>query len=167
MDGVPEQREPEQREPEHRQLAARLERVEAELAIRRLVAEYAHGGDKRDLRRFLAAFHPDAVWDVGTARFTGHAEMADAIERQWAGQPQMHHWTTNHSLTLTGPDTAAGECDAVVLTRTGDGRWLHAAGTYLDRYTRRAGVWRIAERRALVHAVVRLPDAPVPGAGTG
>ncbi|GAA4730421.1 hypothetical protein GCM10023216_22690 [Isoptericola chiayiensis] len=135
---------------------ARLDRLESTYALQRIVAEYAHGADKRDPERFLAAFHTDGVWDVGVARFVGHDEIRAAIERQWSSQPRMHHWTTNTSVSLLGPDCAEGTSDVTALTRRADGRWLLSAGSYLDTFERRARSWAIALRRAVVHSSIPL-----------
>lgn len=138
----------------------RLDRVESVLDIQRLVAEYAHGTDKCDLDRFLAVWHPDAVWDVGTSRFTGLDEIRAAIEHQWLVQPQMHHWTANLSVDVpVAADRATGECDVDVVTRTADGRWWHSGGTYRDVYARRDGRWSILRRTAYVH-FTRQTSAP-------
>ncbi len=61
-------------------LELRLDQIESTQALHRVVAEYAHGADKRDLGRFLATFHADGVWDVGVARFVGHDQIRAAIE---------------------------------------------------------------------------------------
>ncbi|MEG3614098.1 nuclear transport factor 2 family protein [Isoptericola haloaureus] len=135
-------------------LEERLDRLESTQALYRVVAEYAHGADNRDLSRFLATFHPDATWDVGVARFVGHDQIRAAIEHQWDSQPQMHHWTSNTSITLTGRDAAEGVSSVAALTRRADGRWLLSAGSYLDSFERRAGSWAIATRRAVVHSSV-------------
>lgn len=43
-------------------LVARLDRVEAELALRRLVHDYCIGADHRDAKRWDAVWTDDAVW---------------------------------------------------------------------------------------------------------
>jgi ketosteroid isomerase-like protein len=140
-------------------LAHRIAHVEAVLAIQQLAAEYAHGADRRDLARFLAVWHPDGVWDVGPARFVGREQIGAAIERQWADQPRMHHWTTNHAISVDlATGTASGLCDVAVLTVTADDRRLATAGSYRDVYRRDGGRWLIAERRAEVHGTHPLPS---------
>ena len=143
-------------------IESRLQQVEAHLAIHRLVAEYCHGADKRDLARFLAVWCADAVWDVGTRKFQGRGEIRAAIEHQWAAQPRMFHWTTNLSITV-GPDqgTASGESDVETVTQLADGTWLHSAGSYQDVYRQDDATWRIARRTAVVH-VSRRTAGPAP-----
>lgn len=139
----------------------RLLRLEAIAEIQRLAADYAHGADNRDLPRFLAVWHPEAVWDVGVARFVGPDEIAAAIERQWVSQPRMHHWTTNHAIDVdVAAGRASGVCDVAAWTVLTDGRELFSAGTYRDRYARHDGRWVIVARRAEVHGSREVPDAP-------
>ncbi len=141
-----------------------LDHIASTQAIQRLCAEYCHGADKRQLDRFLAVWHPDAVWDVGTFRFTGHDEIADAVTRQWQLLPQMHHWTSNTSVTLDG-ELATAESDVSTMTQLDDGSWLLSGGTYLDAYARRAGEWRLTRRSARVH--VSMPVGPPSAEGKG
>nr|NIS34832.1 nuclear transport factor 2 family protein [Actinomycetota bacterium]NIU69581.1 nuclear transport factor 2 family protein [Actinomycetota bacterium]NIW31455.1 DUF4440 domain-containing protein [Actinomycetota bacterium]NIX23794.1 DUF4440 domain-containing protein [Actinomycetota bacterium] len=58
-------------------LEARLRRVEDQLAIRQLVAEYGFAVDAHDLDRLAELFTPDAVWDManGTMRMEGRDEV--------------------------------------------------------------------------------------------
>ncbi len=46
------------------ELTSRIERLEAESVIRRLVADYCHGFDKRDWDRFFGVWHDGAVWAI-------------------------------------------------------------------------------------------------------
>ena len=127
-----------------------LDRLLSVQAVERLGAEYCHGADKKQLDRFLAVWHPDAVWDVGTHEFTGHDQITEAIERQWAAISQMHHWTSNTSVTQDG-DRATAESDVTAMSLLPDGTWLFSGGTYLDEAARRDGEWRLVRRSARVH----------------
>lgn len=141
--------------------AALLDRLASTLEIQRLQAEYCHGADKKDLARFLAVWHEDAVWDVGSAVFEGSDRIAWAVRRQWEGVRQMHHWTANASINVDG-DVATAETDASSIAHV-EGRWLLSAGTYTDRFERRDGVWRFARRAAAVHVTHALaPASPAP-----
>ncbi len=46
------------------QLAARLDRVETQLALHRLAHNYCVGADHRDLARWASVWTPDAVWET-------------------------------------------------------------------------------------------------------
>lgn len=144
------------------ELAERLDRVEAELALHRLVYDYCVGADHRDRERWTSVWAPDAVWQVGPdLAFTGVDEIIAAVERQWRFFPVMQHATTNHTVDIAD-DSATGRSDVVVLVQLPDGRWIAGGGTYEDEYRRDAGTWRIARRR--VHRPFDLaPLAPSEG----
>lgn len=89
-------------------LAARLDRVEAKLALRRLVHDYCIGADHRAAERWDAVWTDDAVWRAapGWERFEeedirvyrGRAEIHHAVEEQWAAFPVTQHATSNHTV---------------------------------------------------------------------
>lgn len=126
----------------------RLELLEAELAIRRLVAVYCHGADKRDLDRFLSVWASNASWVLSDeATFRGHDAIASVVRRQWEAFAGYVHWTSNHVVEVDG-DRAKGECDVAVAVQLHNGQWLHSGGTYIDEYVRSDGRWLIARRDA-------------------
>jgi len=139
-------------------LDTRLDRIESELAIRRLAAEYCHGADKRDLDRFLAVWAPNAVWQVGDdPGHEGREAIARVVRAQWATFPQYVHWTTNHAIWIDGDD-ARGESDVATTVRVDSGRWVRTGATYRDEYRRIDGRWLIARR----HATARFDIDPRP-----
>ena len=138
------------------ELSARLDRVEAELALHRLAFEYCIGADHRDPARWRAAWTADAAWVTSPDRvFTGIDAICAAVEQQWQTFPIMQHATTNHVVSVDGDD-ATGRSDMVVMVQFADGRWIVGGGTYQDVYRREAGRWRIARR-----TVVRPFDIPL------
>jgi ketosteroid isomerase-like protein len=140
-------------------LVARLDRVEAELALHRLAADYCVGADHRDLARWRAVWTADAVWQTSPDQaITGIDAICAAAQRQWRAFPVMLHATTNHVVTLDG-DTAAGRSDVLVMVQLQDQRWIVGGGTYHDDYRREHGTWRIA-RRGVVRPFDLAPLAP-------
>jgi ketosteroid isomerase-like protein len=130
------------------EILQRLDRLESELAIQRLVHEYCHGADKRDRARFAAIWTDDAVWQVGEDQaFEGVEAICEAVAWQWRTFEQMYHWTSNLVVTVNG-DHAAGETDVGVTIGFSDGRWLRGGGIYRDQYLRTATGWRISRREA-------------------
>jgi len=128
------------------ELAIRLDRVEAELALHRLVNDYCIGADHRDLARWQRVWTADAVWQTSPERaYRGIEEITAAVSGQWQSFPVMQHSTVNHVVEVAG-DTASGHSDVIVQIQLGDGRWLVGGGAYEDEYRREAGVWRIAKR---------------------
>jgi hypothetical protein len=139
------------------ELAARLDRVETQLALHRLAADYCVGADHRDEQRWRSVWTPDAVWDAAVDdsddqhRFRGITAITAAVRAQWATFPVMQHATANHVVQLDGADAdlAEGRCDVVVIVQLPDERWIVGGGTYEDAYRRLDGQWRIASRRVI------------------
>jgi ketosteroid isomerase-like protein len=131
------------------ELAARLDRVEAELALHRLANDYCVGADHRDRDRWDAVWTADAVWETSPDQiFTGIEAIRAAVERQWEAFPIMQHATANHIVDIDGA-VATGRSDVVVLVQLRDGRWIAGGGTYADEYRREAATWRVARRRVI------------------
>lgn len=73
-------------------LAARLARIEAELAVHRLVADYCVGADRQDLARWADVWTADAEWETSPDRvFVGVDAICAAVQRQWRAFPVMLH----------------------------------------------------------------------------
>ncbi|MGI5181972.1 nuclear transport factor 2 family protein [Dactylosporangium sp. CA-152071] len=78
------------------ELARRLERVEAELALRRLAHDYCIGADHRDMPRWASVWTADAVWETGPDRtFIGLDAICAAVQSQWNTFPIMQHATAS------------------------------------------------------------------------
>ena len=138
-----------------RTIEARVDELESRAAIQRLLAEYCHGVDKRELDRFVAVWHPDASLTMGEPMgdFRGIDEILGFIrEIVWETQlPESHHWTTNTSLSFSDADHADGLSDVLAAGVGPDGRRVTIAATYRDVFERRAGQWRILRRVAEIH----------------
>ena len=127
-------------------VSARLDRLESISALTRIVHEFCRSADQRDLERFMALWHPDAVW-VTHERAEGHDAIRAAILAQWDSLPELHHWATNVVVDADG-DRGQVESDVLLLVRLRDGSRIRAARTYRDVVERRDGLWRILERHA-------------------
>lgn len=137
----------------------RLERLESELALHRLVYEYCIAADSRDLELWSGVWTEDAVWAVSDDRsFVGLAEIRAAVQRQWAALPRMQHATSNHVVSVDR-DEASGRSEVTVFVQLGGERWLTGGGTYVDRYRREGGRWKIAERRVVGAFDLELPPS--------
>jgi ketosteroid isomerase-like protein len=123
--------------------------------LNQLAYRYAAAVDTCDVAAFVDVFHPDAqmrVYRPGEeAPFTvvrGSDELRGVPEAMRQRFTRTAHLMTNHLITVDG-DSASGSllCTA---------RHLHANGAggvdlvivirYVDRYERRQGAWRIADR---------------------
>ncbi|WP_043719862.1 nuclear transport factor 2 family protein [Kutzneria sp. 744] len=130
-------------------LVARLERVEAELALQRLAHNYCVAADGRDLPLWRSVWASEAVWETSADPdyiFTGIDAICVAVQRQWETFPVMQHGTVNQVLDI-GSGSATGRCDVIIHVQLPDGGWITGGGTYEDRYERSDSGWRIGRRR--------------------
>jgi uncharacterized protein (TIGR02246 family) len=143
-------------------IAARLDRIEATQAIRRVTHEFSHGFDRRELDRLLAVFHPDAVWLVAPGHeAAGHDGIRDVARASWDQMASTHHWNCNDVIDLDlEASRATGSINVIALAQTRAGDWHQSAATYQDTYVRVDGTWVIQRRIADIHATLALGHAP-------
>jgi hypothetical protein len=117
-------------------------------AIRDTFMRYCRGVDRSDASLINSAFHPDAIDEHGTSRFTGEevgAQIANFLRNN--AKLSMHN-VTNQIITIDG-DTAGCETYFAVwqLEVLGEEELIfQALGRYIDRFERRNGEWKIAHR---------------------
>jgi len=131
-----------------------VERLTAELEIRRVLARYCRAVDRGDVELLKSVYHPDATDDHGTFQGSGFA-FAEALVPAMDGSsiPSQHH-VTNVLIELDG-DRAAVESYVLAFHPVRDrasGAETHAlaGGRYLDRFEKRDGEWKIADRRVVI-----------------
>ncbi len=153
-------------------LEQRVQRMEDESTIRRMLIEYGAFLDAKDYRSYASLFAPDGVWQGGFGTFTGPA----AIEAMLAanlGAPEAgfvnktnFHMLTNPLITLDG-DRAHVDSKYLFWTASADNRPTPLlAGRYVDEFVRVGGQWKIARRTTWGQIPFRDPNAP-PAAGGG
>lgn len=126
------------------ELASALHEVQAKLAGAHLVAEFAHGIDDRDLDRALATWHPTGVLTFAPDTvLTGHSVIRARLEKILAASPEMYHWYTNLSITLTGEASMHIECRVAALSRTRSGTTVREVGTSVFECAKDADDWLI------------------------
>jgi hypothetical protein len=134
-------------------LAARIDRLESRQAILDLLADYMRAQDRLDPALHRAVFHDDATTDYGEA-YRGDADGFVAFAQGVLAPHAMnHHMLGQIRIDFEGPDLAFGEAYFQAFHRIeedGEAKDLFVAGRYVDRYERRAGVWKIAHRSELV-----------------
>jgi hypothetical protein len=133
-------------------------------AIREALQRYCRGLDRRDLEMGLSAFHEDSHVEHGFFTGSGHDWVrfvlsAPPIDRIGIGEgdplldvveSQQHH-VTNQLIELDG-DVAYSEAYFVeyTMSRRREQSYLSTVGgRYAERYERRNGDWRVAQRRAV------------------
>ena len=128
-------------------------RAEDRFAIIDLAAHYMRGLDRLDGELLEAQFWPEARCEYGI--FSGSpADFAAFCMAALKDHARNHHLLGQHLIDFAGPDEAYGEVYYQAWHRVSDEagapRDLFIAGRYVDRYERRAGVWKIAYRSELV-----------------
>ena len=133
-------------------LEARLRRVEDELAIRRILADYTAFLDARDYDSYVALFAEQGEWTNHGGRFTGRAAIRAMLE-QVVGPPgnpsgATYHLNSNERVDVEG-DRATAVSRFLFMMRSPENRPVPAlAGLYRDEFVREAGHWKIARRVA-------------------
>ncbi|MEZ5743013.1 MAG: nuclear transport factor 2 family protein [Sphingomonadaceae bacterium] len=132
-------------EAEVRDLAARRDITDA-------VQRYMRGLDRLDPAMQRSAFHDDAYIDVGL--FKGGADdFVEFAQGLLAAMEATHHFLGQIRIEMRDAANASGECyfQAWHDSRNEDGaeRDLFISGRYIDEYSCRDGVWRIAKRKLI------------------
>jgi len=133
-------------------LAQRLQRVEDELAIQRVLVEYSATQDARDFAGYAALFARDGEWVNGPNRYKGR----DAIYQMLIdlyGQPpegfvnsESYHISTNFQIDLDG-DRATAKSRHLLIMRGEQGQPTPMlGGRYEDEFIREDGEWKILRR---------------------
>lgn len=118
------------------------------MALTDLVARYCRGVDRRDFALVRSLYWDDAV-DRHGSMFEGNADAFVAWLPVAMAQFELTvHRVTNSVFAFAG-ERAEGEHYAIAYhrTRLPQRREIVIGGRYLDRYERRGGVWKFAERR--------------------
>ena len=130
------------------------------VALSDLVMRYCRGVDRRDFALVRSLYWDDAI-DRHGAMFEGDPDAFVAwLPSAMAGFELTAHRVSN-SLLVLDDNVAEGEHYVTVYHRTHPPgrRELVIGGRYLDRYERRGGIWKFAERRlAFDHGEARAFD---------
>ncbi len=143
-------------------LAARIDRLEAESAIRALAARYCFAIDDHDLDAVAALFTEDArVWSRdGVMDAVGRDAIVAQYEGRFAVLGPSNHVSHDHWIRFgDDPDRAEGTLSAHAEVHR-NATPMIAALRYDDRYRRVAGTWLIAERALAFLYYVPLADYP-------
>jgi len=138
-------------------------------AITEQIHRYARGVDRMDRALARACWHSDGSADY-RGLFEGSADaLLDWIWQVHSGMQTHSHQMSNILIELDG-DRAASETYVTVALRTlGDAPSdIFSRGRYLDRWSRRDGVWAIDHRIHLPDHATALPvPARIPAEPAG
>jgi hypothetical protein len=125
------------------ELAERVERIEAQLAIGQLAIRYAMAVDARDIDAWVACFRPDV--DMGR-HGAGREALRRYIDPMVRRFYRSVHQICGHRIELTGQDTATGAVYCRAEHEVAD-QWIVMAICYFDEYARVDGEWFFSRRR--------------------
>lgn len=130
----------------------RLQRVEDELAIRRVLVDYAVTQDARDYAGYAALFARNGEWVNGRTVHKGreaiHKMLVDLYGNPPAGfvNSESFHISSNPEINLNG-DRATVRSRHLLVMRGPSGEPTPAlAGRYEDEFIREDGKWKILRR---------------------
>ena len=132
----------------HEEKERRLLQLLDERDIRDVLVKYCRGVDRCDEALLASCFHPDAVDDHGNWIGVGREVAATIIERVRPGKGSAMHFLGNVRVEVDG-DVAFTESYVLAfrtMERGSRGYTRTRAVRFVDRFERRAGEWRIAER---------------------
>ena len=130
----------------------RLQRAEDDLAIRRLLIDYAWTQDARDFAAYAALFAREGEWINGAVVHRGPADIHKMLDGIY-GTPapgyvnrDSFHISTNIQIDIDG-DRATARSRHLLFTRGPDGRPKPTlAGQYRDDLIREDGAWKFLRR---------------------
>ncbi len=151
-------------------IEARLQRVEDQLAIQRVLIEYGRFLDAKDYASYAALFARDGEWIGGFGRFKGpaaiQAMLEDKLGKAAPGyiNKSSYHLMSSPLITVTG-DTATAESRYLFFTASPDNKPIPTlAGRYVDQFVREPGGWKIERRVTWGVIPWRDGEAPPPPA---
>jgi ketosteroid isomerase-like protein len=133
---------------------ARLDRLEAESAIRRILVDYAAFLDGRNYDRYAALFTPDGEWTGGGGTQKGQPAirqmLAGILGPAGAPNSENFHIISNPEIDVAADGQSAKATSRYLFVMRGaDGRPVPSlAGIYRDELVRSGGQWLIRKRIA-------------------
>jgi uncharacterized protein (TIGR02246 family) len=128
-----------------------MQLVEDELAIRRILVDYAAFLDGRDYEAYANLFTPEGEWTNQGGGRKGRDQIRAMLEVMGpAGSPnaENYHLVSNPRIDLDG-DRATATSRYLFVMRGPEGQPTPAlAGIYRDEFVRQGGEWKIARRVA-------------------
>ena len=153
-------------------LEQRVQRMEDESAIRKILIEYGAFLDAKDYHAYAGLFARQGVWQGGFGTFTGPAAIEKMLtDNLGAPEPGFvnkanFHLLSNPIIEIDG-DRAHVTSKYLFWTRSADSRPTPLlAGRYVDDFVRENGQWKIARRATWGTIPFRDPNEP-PAAGGG
>jgi hypothetical protein len=142
-------------------MATSLEELSDRHEIWQVVLRYSRGVDRFDRAMLRSCYHDDAVDDHGIFIGAPDAFVEWAMGYHAAYNRVHHHAVSNHWCELDG-DTAHTETYYTFMAANVEGPHSLAMGRYVDRFEKRNGEWRIADRVCVNELACDLNEAALP-----
>jgi uncharacterized protein (TIGR02246 family) len=133
-------------------LEQRLQRVEDELAIRRVLVDYSATQDAHDYAGYAALFAKDGEWVNGKTVHKGREAILKMLIDLYGSPPpgyvnnESFHITSNPEVNVNG-DRATARSRHLLVMRGPNGEPTPVlAGRYEDEFIREDGKWKILRR---------------------
>ena len=133
-------------------LDERVQRMEDQQAIERVITDYSANLDARDYDGYVGLFTEDGVWQNGSTRREGHAEIREMLSGLFGEVEEDYvnlssfHLISNFEVDVDG-DTASAKSRFVFFMRgEGGSPTPELSGQYHDELVRVDGTWKIARR---------------------
>jgi uncharacterized protein (TIGR02246 family) len=130
----------------------RLQRVEDELAIRRILVDYSATQDARDYAGYAALFARNGEWVNGKNVHKGREAILKMLVDLYGTPPpgfvnnESYHISSNHQIDVNG-DRATARSRHLLIMRGPKGEPQPVlTGRYEDELIREDGKWKIARR---------------------
>jgi uncharacterized protein (TIGR02246 family) len=130
----------------------RLQRVEDELAISRVLVEYAARQDARDYAGYAALFAKNGEWVNGKNAYKGREAILKMLVDLYGAPPpgyvnnESYHITTNLQIDVNGDRATARSRHLLVMRGPKGEPTPSLAGRYEDELIREDGKWKILRR---------------------
>lgn len=141
--------------PAHAQpspLEQRVQLIEDEMAIKRVILDYAVRLDGRDFDGYAALFAKDGIWQNGNTIKHGRDEIRQMLEGIYGAPPpgyvntDSYRIVSNVEVELKG-DRATAHSRQLTIMRGEDGSPTpRLSGIYDDEFIREDGAWKILHR---------------------
>jgi uncharacterized protein (TIGR02246 family) len=143
-------------------LETRVQAVEDQLAIQRVITNYSAYLDARDYDGYVGLFTEDGIWQNGNTRREGQGEIREMLVGLF-GEPEAgyvnlasFHQIGNFEIDVTGDTATAKSRFVFVMRGQGGAPTPSLSGQYHDELVRTADGWKITHRTD--HTIMPTPE---------